>query len=337
MNIVFMDNSASHAGGGGMYNQASSPILINVVFHDNSANGGGGMMNISHSNPTLTNVTFSGNSAMAGGGIFNLESSPLLTNVTFSGNRATAAGAGMRNVDNSNPTLTNVTFSNNRADFNGSAMSNRNDSNPQIYSTIFWGNTDSTETQIFNENSTPILSDSVVQGGCPVGSTCTNIITGDPMLGALGSHSGFAQTIPLLANSSAVDIGTNVDCPATDQRGVTRPQGSACDIGAFELDDFKIQVGALSISCQKPDFFTIKAEITSNGPGIVGYGWIPGGWQPPAKETLKFDQAATQTITQDFPFSINNPDANDPSLDWVMLQIFQPEGLLTDKIPRKCP
>ena len=34
------------------------------------------------------------------------------------------------------------------------------------------------------------------------------------------------------ANSPALDNGAN--CPATDQRGVARPQGAACDIGAVE-------------------------------------------------------------------------------------------------------
>jgi hypothetical protein len=36
--------------------------------------------------------------------------------------------------------------------------------------------------------------------------------------------------------STAIDAWpANVNCPPADQRGVSRPQGSACDIGAFEL------------------------------------------------------------------------------------------------------
>ena len=73
-----------------------------------------------------------------------------------------------------------------------------------------------------------------MQGGCPAGSTCTNIITTDPLLGTLGNYGGFTQTIPLLAGSSAIDTGNDAVCPATDQRGVTRPQGAHCDIGAYE-------------------------------------------------------------------------------------------------------
>ena len=35
--------------------------------------------------------------------------------------------------------------------------------------------------------------------------------------------------------SPAIDAGTNAGCPATDARGVLRPAGLACDIGAFEV------------------------------------------------------------------------------------------------------
>jgi hypothetical protein len=56
----------------------------------------------------------------------------------------------------------------------------------------------------------------------------------------LQDNTGPTQTIGLVAGSPAIDaipVGTN-SCGASgdaDQRGVSRPQGSACDIGAFEL------------------------------------------------------------------------------------------------------
>jgi hypothetical protein len=78
------------------------------------------------------------------------------------------------------------------------------------------------------------VSDSVVQDGYAGG---TNIITAYPRLGTLGNYGGFTQTIPLLENSSAINTGNDAICPATDQRGVARPQGAHCDIGAFELVD----------------------------------------------------------------------------------------------------
>jgi hypothetical protein len=40
----------------------------------------------------------------------------------------------------------------------------------------------------------------------------------------------------LLEGSPAIDAGNPTACPVTDQRGVARPQRSACDVGAFELE-----------------------------------------------------------------------------------------------------
>jgi len=176
---------------------------------------GGGMNNDNGSSPTLTNVTFSGNSASYGGGMYN-------------------DGGGAEHAY-LNPTLTNVTFSNNSASTSGGGMLN-DDSNPWIRNTIFWGNTTTTlGAQIYNDSdSTPRVSDSVVEGGYAGG---TNIITADPMLGALGDYGGFTQTVPLQAGSSAIDTGNDAVCPATDQRGVSRPQGAHCDIGAYEYID----------------------------------------------------------------------------------------------------
>jgi CSLREA domain-containing protein/uncharacterized repeat protein (TIGR01451 family) len=57
----------------------------------------------------------------------------------------------------------------------------------------------------------------------------------DPLLGGLANNGGETDTLALQAGSPAIDAATNDGCPATDQRGVSRPQGSACDVGAFEL------------------------------------------------------------------------------------------------------
>jgi|GEM_PF-6482147 len=56
----------------------------------------------------------------------------------------------------------------------------------------------------------------------------------DPLLGALQDNDGLTFTHALDAGSPAVDAGGNC-LEATDQRGVARPQGAACDIGSFEL------------------------------------------------------------------------------------------------------
>ncbi len=234
--------------GGGMLNWSSSPTLTNIIISDNSAALGGGMYNENLSSPTLMNVTFSGNSAdLIGGGMKNDLSNPTLTNVTIVGNSAWYGG-GMDNYL-SNPTLTNVTITGNSAMFHG-GMENYL-SNPQISNTIFWGNNsgqilnvNDSSTPIINVNgsSAPIIIDSVVQDGCPTGFTCTNIITTDPKLGTLGNYGGITQTIPLLPGSSAIDAGNDVTCVDTDQRGIIRPQGAHCDIGAYEYEYVAVSI-----------------------------------------------------------------------------------------------
>jgi uncharacterized repeat protein (TIGR01451 family) len=57
----------------------------------------------------------------------------------------------------------------------------------------------------------------------------------NPLLGGLANNGGETDTLALQPGSPAIDAGTNAGCPPTDQRGVSRPQGSACDVGAFEL------------------------------------------------------------------------------------------------------
>jgi hypothetical protein len=56
----------------------------------------------------------------------------------------------------------------------------------------------------------------------------------DPLLGPLGDYGGPTPTVPLLVGSPALDAANAAYCPPTDQRGVVRPYGTACDIGAFE-------------------------------------------------------------------------------------------------------
>ena len=56
----------------------------------------------------------------------------------------------------------------------------------------------------------------------------------DPLLDSLGFNGGATQTHALGPGSPAIDSGAP-GCPVVDQRGVSRPQGPSCDIGAFEL------------------------------------------------------------------------------------------------------
>jgi hypothetical protein len=67
-------------------------------------------------------------------------------------------------------------------------------------------------------------------GGCPA-----SFSTGNPQLGFIMGNGGPTRTMALGTGSAAIDTG-GLSGPATDQRGVSRPQGARCDIGAFELE-----------------------------------------------------------------------------------------------------
>jgi len=63
-----------------------------------------------------------------------------------------------------------------------------------------------------------------------------NVDPADLMLGTLSDNGGSVPTIPLLPGSIAIDSGTTVAGLTTDARGITRPQCSAYDSGAYEYN-----------------------------------------------------------------------------------------------------
>ncbi|HEX5837368.1 MAG TPA: choice-of-anchor Q domain-containing protein, partial [Anaerolineales bacterium] len=230
----FVENLA--AAGGGMANDQSSPSLTDVTFRRNSASAyGGGMSNDNYSNAVLRNVTFSGNTAIDamdddtyGGGMSNYLSSPALTNVTFHNNSATYGGGILNRDGNSNPTLIHVTMSGNRAFITGGGIANSG--NVVIRNSILWGNEGG---EVFNVYGTVDVTNSIVQGGY----SGAGNLDADPLLGPLQSNGrGLTETMELLPGSPAIDAGDDANCPSADQRGVTRPQGSHCDIGAYEYE-----------------------------------------------------------------------------------------------------
>lgn len=92
----------------------------------------------------------------------------------------------------------------------------------------------------------------------------------DPLLAALADNGGTTQTRALAPGSPAVDAGGPVSpagCPATDQRGVARPQRAACDVGAFELEfaDLSLRMAAnpARVSVGSPIAFTI--DVVNHG------------------------------------------------------------------------
>ncbi|MDI9461869.1 MAG: choice-of-anchor Q domain-containing protein, partial [Bacillota bacterium] len=156
------------SNGGGMFNNNSSPTVVNCTFSGNTARyNGGGMYNgldnpFGTSSPRVENCTFSGNTALNGGGMQNHNSSPTVLNCTFSGNTADIGG-GMRNNDKSHSTVVNCTFSGNTANYNGGGMQNY-DSSPTVVNCTFSGNKAINGCGMFNIDANPTLANTILWG-----------------------------------------------------------------------------------------------------------------------------------------------------------------------------
>jgi hypothetical protein len=71
--------------------------------------------------------------------------------------------------------------------------------------------------------------------GCSFAKKNTDKVGKEPKLGALKNNGGPTQTMALAPASPARDAIAKAACAvAKDQRGVHRPQGPRCDIGAYE-------------------------------------------------------------------------------------------------------
>mgnify|MGYP001828721396 CR=1 FL=1 len=196
-------------------------------------NGGGGIFNID-STATLTNSTVAYNwaSDTDGGGIWN-GMTLALANVTLSGNTAQARGGGLFINFGSTATLTHTTVTFNEAVLGtGGGLYQKEQTAVTLRNSIVSDNTGENCAGLGTATSANYNLDS--DGTCQLAGTGDLALT-DPLLGPLQDNGGHTDTHALLIGSPAANAIPPGDCPLpTDQRGVTRPQGPACDMGAYE-------------------------------------------------------------------------------------------------------
>ena len=227
-NSTLSGNRANFTGGGGFYN--SGTLVVNgATISNNSAEAGGGIY-IESGNVTVTSSTFSANGGNNGGGIFKSSGTLNVTNSTFTNNTSGFGGGGIF-FSGLGTFVTNSTFSNNAALISGRGGISGN-SGIEVTNSIFDGNQGGNcESSPITDGGGNLSSDNT----CPFSGSSVN--NTDPLLGPLQDNGGPTQTMALLGGSPAIDKGDSANCPATDQRGVTRPQGTGCDIGAYEAEN----------------------------------------------------------------------------------------------------
>jgi CSLREA domain-containing protein len=224
-------NNTSGASGAGVYSQAATVAVSNSTFSINIVGNGmglgdGGAIRSSSGTIVVTNSTFQGNQAPTGGAGIETSATLTVTNSTFSGNTSTLNGAAIDAIGGG--TVSYSTFAGN------SSPDGAVNGPVQLKGTI-----------LAHGAQGPNCGGSVTSLGDNISddSSCFTTPNGindrintPPLLGALGNYGGPTQTYPLLQGSPAIDTATHNACPppSNDQRGVPRPAGTACDIGAFE-------------------------------------------------------------------------------------------------------
>jgi hypothetical protein len=248
--------------GGGIHISGQHIVTLNDCFiKNNEADNGGGIYN-DEGELHMYGCTVSGNSASdTGGGIYNYGKM-WLTNCTISGNTAAQFGGGILNdAFNGQIDSSYSTIANNQATGVGSKGGGFGNFGQAIFkNTIVADNAagDGIHNNGFTEpaqgghtysNGYNIDSENSCFPGFPDFPATTDLINTDPLLGPLQDNGGPTPTHALMHGSPAIDAGscitdfsssTSVIAAVaigvgTDQRGVPRPQGTACDIGAYEL------------------------------------------------------------------------------------------------------
>jgi len=234
---VVVSGCSSGLGGGGIFNNGTMTItdctLSDNHTNDNNASGGG----VFSSGPLMiTGSTLSNNSAVRGGGIFNSNGTgPLtFTNCTLSGNSAINTGGGVDNLGTANISFT--TFAGNSASANGGGgIFVENGAILNIKNSIIANSTSGGDCA--NSGTFATGLNFTTSGTCP---GFTQVTPAQLNLGPLADNGGPTQTHALLPGSVAIDaaiVCTDVggSTVSTDQRGIFRPQGAACDVGAYEF------------------------------------------------------------------------------------------------------
>jgi hypothetical protein len=188
----------------------SSTVSRNVA--NSGQTNGGGIELVGTGTGTITNSTIAANKAQGstarGGGIdtfVNLD----LTSSTIAGNSAKIGGGLYKEVGT---TILQGTIV---------AANTASDSGPNCGGS----NIDSSGQNLISNDA-----------GCTFTALPSDILDKAAKLGSLGQYGGPTQTIPLQSGSPARNAVPVAKCQVNkDQRGVKRPQGPRCEIGAFEV------------------------------------------------------------------------------------------------------
>lgn len=241
----FVVRNGSHGlYGGGAY-VAGTLFGNEMVFESNAAQYGGALYVASPpANLNLQDSGVYGNFANRGGGLFVAGGTSFLQNVTVANNQACldatlcgAVGGGGVYIQSGTAKLYSTTIAKNEGEAGiaqGVYIENPATGFALLNSSIL-DNPDKNSLQVNCNRPLADLGSNVEAGNtCSLNSTISRI-NANPALKPLQDAGGRSFTMPLDKFSFAYDYGS-IGGPPRDQRGVSRPQYSASDSGAYEWD-----------------------------------------------------------------------------------------------------
>jgi hypothetical protein len=229
-----------NALGGGVVSETSTSIVASTV-----------------SGNSATAIDPAGDAAAEGGGTILTENTDTVTNSTIAGNlsKATASGTGTAvalggGIETtgtiSGLTIVAGTVARNQVDGSGGTLAARGGGlhadagTLTLHGTVLALNTAPTASDGPNCNGPVSIGSGGhnllgTTAGCTFTKQSSDLLNKpNPGLAALANNGGPTQTIALTSTSPARNAFAPPCATAKDQRGVHRPQGTRCDIGAFE-------------------------------------------------------------------------------------------------------
>jgi hypothetical protein len=305
-NSTVSGNVTALGQGGGIYSITGTLIVNNSTISGNFAGVGGGVTNRGFASIFTSSV--SGNGVRDfGGGIANYGGLVLAAS-TVSENTSNLAGGGVYNAGSSLDLVNNTINANSAVDGGGVYT---------VVSAMFRGSI--VAAQSAGGNCMVAGGGSTIDGGYNLddGTTCGfsiathSLPNTDPMLdpAGLADNGGPTETVALLAGSPAIDViplGSSkcgVASLPTDQRGVSRPQGLRCDIGAFEVEQQDstppvITVpGDITVNATSPAGAAVSYSVTAGDPDdeVASLGCVPASASTFAIGTTTVDCTASDT------------------------------------------
>lgn len=252
------DTAVGIGMGGGVFNQGTA-TLERLRLIANNADGGGAVFSTPRTFITIRESLLADNTAVEGGGM-RLDSGGEVINSTITGNvlhtkdlaavlpdEMSGYGGGIDHRGGNDVAIVNSTITYNHALKGGGGVNSGQGYAPvsdqielgrvRLLNSIIAMNT--SEAGPGNCHVSAQIIESVGHN-LDTDASCFLAAGGDmpnqdPLIAPLADNGGPTETQALRRGSPAIDGGATEGCQRVDQRGVSRPQGAGCDIGAFEL------------------------------------------------------------------------------------------------------